>query len=194
MPLHNTNLQCTIYKIVFVVLYLLFLIVLIKCKDCLIVLNISFGGFTIIYCCINCICIDDSDEDEEYRINSRTILQAIREIETTDQLTTVTPEELSPTTITQIGNMPDVDTPPPPPSTSIPQLTILIGDDFENDSDVSPTYSPIHSPNSPVECAICLSFSPKHMRILRCNHSFHRRCIREWKKKDPVCPLCRDPL
>lgn len=52
----------------------------------------------------------------------------------------------------------------------------------------------MNSPNKKMECAICLSNSPKNMRMLRCKHSFHNNCIKEWMKKEPLCPLCRDTL
>lgn len=28
--------------------------------------------------------------------------------------------------------------------------------------------------------------------ILECSHKFHKKCINEWKKKNNICPLCRN--
>ena len=51
-------------------------------------------------------------------------------------------------------------------------------------------------------CAICLESMPSPatanpfwailtVRMLRCKHAFHRRCIAQWVMRNPSCPLCR---
>lgn len=44
-----------------------------------------------------------------------------------------------------------------------------------------------------LECSICLETVGKYKRFdLGCKHSFHRRCIARWLRKDgECCPLCR---
>nr|XP_011463981.1 PREDICTED: putative RING-H2 finger protein ATL21A [Fragaria vesca subsp. vesca] len=45
-------------------------------------------------------------------------------------------------------------------------------------------------------CSICLcEYQPKEtIRIIPdCNHYFHASCIYEWLRKNPTCPLCRNP-
>lgn len=39
------------------------------------------------------------------------------------------------------------------------------------------------------ECAICLDSNTNY--ITACNHHFHKKCIEEWYKIKPICPLCR---
>jgi hypothetical protein len=42
------------------------------------------------------------------------------------------------------------------------------------------------------ECAICLDdINIKDMKILECNHKYHKECIDEWTKKKQICPYCR---
>ena len=45
------------------------------------------------------------------------------------------------------------------------------------------------------DCTICLEpLSSKIVTLSNCNHSFHRKCIKEWEKSNPLssdCPLCR---
>jgi len=40
-------------------------------------------------------------------------------------------------------------------------------------------------------CAICLETDKDRSIKLNCGHIFHERCIREWTRIKPVCPLCR---
>jgi hypothetical protein len=40
-------------------------------------------------------------------------------------------------------------------------------------------------------CAICLETDKERSIKLNCGHIFHERCIREWTRIKPVCPLCR---
>ncbi|KAF8776591.1 hypothetical protein HU200_003311 [Digitaria exilis] len=53
-------------------------------------------------------------------------------------------------------------------------------------------------------CAICLQeFDSRPdaeapaapgLRAMPCSHTFHQRCIGEWLRRNPVCPLCRYEL
>lgn len=41
------------------------------------------------------------------------------------------------------------------------------------------------------ECAICLEeVNDNNYAVLECNHFFHYKCIRQWKKKRNACPKC----
>jgi hypothetical protein len=46
------------------------------------------------------------------------------------------------------------------------------------------------------ECSICLDgfISQENIVKLDCQHSFHSTCIKEWLKKELICPNCRSPL
>lgn len=46
------------------------------------------------------------------------------------------------------------------------------------------------------ECAICLDplNSSKAVEFAPCAHAFHKHCLRAWKKRKPVCPMCEHPL
>ena len=42
-------------------------------------------------------------------------------------------------------------------------------------------------------CPICLDEfkESEYYRNLKCNHSFHKKCIDRWLKKENNCPMCR---
>ena len=40
-------------------------------------------------------------------------------------------------------------------------------------------------------CAICLESDSVCNIKLSCGHIFHQRCISDWTRINPVCPLCR---
>lgn len=45
-------------------------------------------------------------------------------------------------------------------------------------------------------CSICLGeYQPKETirTIPECNHYFHASCVDKWLRKNPTCPLCRNP-
>ena len=47
------------------------------------------------------------------------------------------------------------------------------------------------------ECAICLEeFKGTDMikAFHKCEHIFHKNCLRDWLKKQVVCPLCKHDL
>lgn len=44
------------------------------------------------------------------------------------------------------------------------------------------------------ECAICLDPLVHSVEFAPCTHAFHKKCIRDWKKRKPVCPMCEHPL
>ena len=55
----------------------------------------------------------------------------------------------------------------------------------------------INKSNCPTEeCVICLEpFKLRqHCRSLRCNHFFHKKCADRWIKRNPHCPICRQPV
>ena len=43
------------------------------------------------------------------------------------------------------------------------------------------------------ECIICLDKykQNEYKRDLKCNHSFHKDCLKEWTKDNNTCPICR---
>lgn len=45
-------------------------------------------------------------------------------------------------------------------------------------------------------CAICMEGFEEEQIIkkLYCSHIFHRKCLKEWMKRNKVCPLCRSDL
>ncbi|KAI3875091.1 hypothetical protein MKW98_019664 [Papaver atlanticum] len=43
-------------------------------------------------------------------------------------------------------------------------------------------------------CSVCLqdiNVGDENTRVLKCSHIFHHRCMSEWSKRKPNCPLCR---
>ena len=43
-------------------------------------------------------------------------------------------------------------------------------------------------------CPICLDkFSSKVIK-LKCNHIYHKECIRPWLKENKSCPMCREEI
>ena len=42
-------------------------------------------------------------------------------------------------------------------------------------------------------CSICLESFKKNqiVKILCCEHKFHRKCIHTWNKQNSTCPICR---
>jgi len=46
------------------------------------------------------------------------------------------------------------------------------------------------------QCSVCMEdfVDGEEVRLLRCQHVFHTRCIDEWLGRDPHCPLCRASL
>lgn len=48
------------------------------------------------------------------------------------------------------------------------------------------------------ECSICLCDieNKKETSVTKCNHIFHKGCIKEWCKENNTCPICRrrDPV
>lgn len=44
-----------------------------------------------------------------------------------------------------------------------------------------------------IRCTICMS--PKFTKIkLPCGHIYHRKCIDEWARWKPSCPICMEPV
>ena len=164
-------LRCNIFSFLYIIAYILFMILFKKCFVCEIIISVCFCSPVLII--IYYVCNDEVEIMQEH------------EEETS----------ISPRTIQIIESIPDMDVPPSPVITELPQLTIEVCNlNNFTDNTENATYSPMHSPNKLVECVICLSNSPRNMKMLRCKHSFHIKCIQEWMKKEPLCPLCRDPL
>ena len=179
----NCNASYLIYSCVYICVYIIFICVYYKCSSCLIVVHFVFGLPIVFYVSNNC-CLS-SDELPRESHNEIPPLYIINEISSAT---------ISPEIINDIENIPDIDVPPSPNNVE-PKLTISVNNlnQYYSDDEES-VYSPMNSPNKKIECAICLSNSPKNMRMLRCKHSFHNNCIKEWMKKEPLCPLCRDTL
>lgn len=49
----------------------------------------------------------------------------------------------------------------------------------------------ILTPETDLECCICLEKGKENFVALKCNHSFHKNCILEWIKEKQTCPMCR---
>ena len=48
---------------------------------------------------------------------------------------------------------------------------------------------------APLEtCSICLEIILEKFVYLNCNHCFHEKCIKQWKKKKNTCPICRERI
>lgn len=65
----------------------------------------------------------------------------------------------------------------------------------------APPPPPTPPPFEPFECSICISKCRnfKNKYITPCNHSFHRRCMKEWYARNNgrntlECPLCRTKI
>ena len=46
-------------------------------------------------------------------------------------------------------------------------------------------------------CAVCmsdLSAGGDQLKVLPCGHAFKPACINEWLRKQPTCPICRQPV
>ncbi len=45
------------------------------------------------------------------------------------------------------------------------------------------------------ECSICLVYILHTKKnVLDCGHTFHMKCINEWKKFSQTCPICRKDI
>lgn len=42
-----------------------------------------------------------------------------------------------------------------------------------------------------MECAICLETDNNEFTTLKCNHTFHTKCINMWLNNHNTCPYCR---
>lgn len=47
--------------------------------------------------------------------------------------------------------------------------------------------------STPTTCSICWeeNFDVVELRVLSCNHRFHKMCVEHWLHIKPVCPLCK---
>ncbi|KAI8891780.1 hypothetical protein BC833DRAFT_613310 [Globomyces pollinis-pini] len=48
-------------------------------------------------------------------------------------------------------------------------------------------------PLKSTECVICLEDFNQRVLVttLACDHSFHKKCISDWLKRNAACPICR---
>ncbi|KAI4314007.1 hypothetical protein L6164_026950 [Bauhinia variegata] len=55
-------------------------------------------------------------------------------------------------------------------------------------------YEPNPSSDEEVDCAVCLCKirEGEEIRVLRCEHVFHRGCLERWVGFNATCPICRD--
>ena len=54
-------------------------------------------------------------------------------------------------------------------------------------------FKPIESPNG--ECVICLdNYNDLECCSLKCEHTFHKKCIETWFIEKQSCPLCRENI
>lgn len=47
----------------------------------------------------------------------------------------------------------------------------------------------VENSSDSVKCTICLEYIIDDRIDLKCNHSFHKKCLNQWEKE--TCPLCR---
>ena len=47
------------------------------------------------------------------------------------------------------------------------------------------------SSNDEPKCSICFESFDGTEKQLQCSHKFHKRCIDDWTKENPTCPICR---
>ncbi|KAM3253761.1 hypothetical protein ACQJBY_047703 [Aegilops geniculata] len=66
------------------------------------------------------------------------------------------------------------------------------------DDDVQPAAAPStddsDQPRDDTTCSVCLAEyadGDELRRLPGCRHAFHRRCVDEWLRRRPSCPLCR---
>jgi len=45
--------------------------------------------------------------------------------------------------------------------------------------------------DSTFECPICLGTRETRLQATPCMHVFHAKCLQDWVKRKPECPLCR---
>ena len=70
---------------------------------------------------------------------------------------------------------------------------ILTQDDIPpQDDDIPPQDDDIPMNKKETMCIICLEDNSDVKT--KCGHSYHQKCIDEWCKKSPTCPMCRTVL
>ena len=40
------------------------------------------------------------------------------------------------------------------------------------------------------QCSICLIDLKKDIKVLSCNHEYHKKCIHHWMQIRMICPIC----
>ncbi|MCL7033607.1 hypothetical protein MKW94_019180 [Papaver nudicaule] len=44
-------------------------------------------------------------------------------------------------------------------------------------------------------CSVCLQdLNGGEAVVLKCSHTFHEKCMSEWSKRKPNCPMCRHDM
>ncbi|XBI78118.1 hypothetical protein VPH35_087863 [Triticum aestivum] len=59
------------------------------------------------------------------------------------------------------------------------------------EAELAPATAPLPGDTT---CAVCLAMyadGDELRRLPGCRHAFHRRCVDEWLRRRPSCPLCR---
>ena len=68
---------------------------------------------------------------------------------------------------------------------------------FEEDKYFCSNHIPINFPEVQEKgCSICGQEQIKieDLKVLQCNHVWHRECITKWFKNNYSCPLCRNTI
>jgi hypothetical protein len=45
-----------------------------------------------------------------------------------------------------------------------------------------------------MECSICCSTLASGIQVCSCKHTFHKKCLNNWKLQHKTCPLCRHDI
>ena len=55
------------------------------------------------------------------------------------------------------------------------------------------TYEKVQVTDTDITCNVCIEKLnlKQYKRTLCCGHTFHKKCVDKWIKKNPSCPLCR---
>mmetsp|Transcript_10398 Transcript_10398/g.15075 ORF Transcript_10398/g.15075 Transcript_10398/m.15075 type:complete len:101 (-) Transcript_10398:202-504(-) len=61
---------------------------------------------------------------------------------------------------------------------------------------VSEKFEPDGTPEEDRSCIVCISDHDvgDMLRVLPCQHAFHRKCVDQWLQLDKSCPLCKQDI
>jgi hypothetical protein len=53
-----------------------------------------------------------------------------------------------------------------------------------------------HFNNIECECSICLEYLFNNIKLLKCGHNFHTKCLQSWLDVSKIhnCPICRNKI